>query len=248
MQLAVQYNLLSYPEDVIILDSSTKKKFSSHLIFTKVVFENNQHCGAFVKNLVDKFSNEELGIFSSIDSHNNKKMIVDCSVYSVNQNFRLIFSSKFGKNSPLIVSRNNQFVIKDGQLQLFLDSLVSDKNLVVNTFSADSNPEFESTTIIECPPVSNNPSLPSKLTEIKSLLKTLIKPGTISDIKFYENKGRSSMIIFEIRNFKFCQNIQREHKKNNIYYVCDVNKSVMYQKCYDLNCSGYRSPDIPLNL
>ena len=50
--LYVQYNISSSIEEVLILDSSTEKKFSSHLIFPKIVFENNILCGVFVKNIV----------------------------------------------------------------------------------------------------------------------------------------------------------------------------------------------------
>lgn len=32
--------------------------------------------------------------------------------------------------------------------------------------------------------------------------------------------------------YKFCENIQREHKSNHVYYILDVKKKEMKQKCY----------------
>lgn len=53
---------------------------------------------------------------------------------------------------------------------------------------------------------------------------------------------------------KFCKNINREHKNNHVYFVLDVKKRELYQKCYctcdrpDLavNCRDYRSGPIKI--
>ena len=140
-QLNVEFNLSSSFSDVLILDSSTEKKFSSHLIFPEIVFKNNQYCGNFVKRVMDKISKEECLEFSCIDSL-NVKMIVDSSVYSVNQNFRILFSSKLGKKTTLKLSKINKFM-KDADYQLFLDSLVCDKDFIVNTYSLDTESDSE---------------------------------------------------------------------------------------------------------
>ena len=56
------------------------------------------------------------------------------------------------------------------------------------------------------------------------------------------------MLIYDISNFRHCSNVMREHKSNNIFYVCDINKNCVYQKCYDkVTCSGYRGRDIFLD-
>ena len=259
--LYVQYNISSSIEEVLILDSSTEKKFSSHLIFPKIVFENNILCGVFVKNILDKLSKEEVEMLSLIDSHNKKKSIVDCSVYSLNQNFRIIFSSKFGKKTALKLSRINQFKLKNVQLELFLESLVCDKDLEVNIHSSirdqDSKPVLSKINDADCfysDTCSNlstklrdviSPSVSSKLSDIEKYLKSNINQGKISNVKFFENRN---IVIFDVKNFRFCHNIGREHKRNNIYYVYDINKMVLYQKCYDQGCAGYRSPDINLTL
>lgn len=46
--------------------------------------------------------------------------------------------------------------------------------------------------------------------------------------------------------FRYCENIGRWHKSNNIYWIVDLNKKKMYQKCHDEDCSGFLST--PKNL
>ncbi|XP_063712535.1 DNA-directed primase/polymerase protein-like isoform X2 [Symsagittifera roscoffensis] len=51
----LQYSNRERPQtgDILYLDSTTANKFSCHLVFVRTVFENNEHCGVFVKHLCD---------------------------------------------------------------------------------------------------------------------------------------------------------------------------------------------------
>lgn len=40
---------------------------------------------------------------------------------------------------------------------------------------------------------------------------------------------------------RYCENIGRWHKSNNIYLIVDLTKQVIYQKCHDENCSDFMS-------
>ena len=131
--LLYKLNINSDKNNVVILDSSTNKKFSYHLIWhlQNVVFLNNIHVGYFVKDLCFKL---KLFINNSIDESeaawfNNLKykeklkqliittsditklpcLFVDEGVYTKNRNFRLYMSSKISKNINLKLSSFNNF-------------------------------------------------------------------------------------------------------------------------------------------
>lgn len=56
--------------------------------------------------------------------------------------------------------------------------------------------------------------------------------STIFYIAFY-------IIFFTL--YRFCENIGRWHKSNNVYWIVDLNKKEIYQKCHDEDCSGFSS-------
>ena len=74
------------PMQVVELDSSSPIKFSRHLIVPNVAFKDNIHAGAFVKRFVETLPSD-VG------------ECVDLGVYTRNRCFRIVHSSKFGKNT-----------------------------------------------------------------------------------------------------------------------------------------------------
>ena len=103
-KLQKQLSCQSFIEDVLILESSTAKKFSVHLIFQKAIFPSNADCGAFVKHLVSSLAEEEMKMFQVKEQEGNLTRFIDLSVYSRNRNFRLYLSTKLGKTAQLSVS------------------------------------------------------------------------------------------------------------------------------------------------
>ena len=41
--------------------------------------------------------------------------------------------------------------------------------------------------------------------------------------------------------YRYCDNIRRDHLKNQIYFLVDANDRVYYQRCYDPDCRGFQS-------
>ena len=41
--------------------------------------------------------------------------------------------------------------------------------------------------------------------------------------------------------FRYCENIGRAHKNNNIYFVVDLVNKLISQKCHDEHCIGFQS-------
>ena len=93
--------------DVLILESSSEKKSSFHLVFPKLIFLSPMHCKEFVVDLIENMSVQDRALFDVIDSTYKKKVFIDTAVYSKNQNFRLMLSHKQGKKEELFVSKES---------------------------------------------------------------------------------------------------------------------------------------------
>eukprot|EP01125_Pyxidicula_operculata_P000045 TRINITY_DN1005_c1_g3_i2.p1 TRINITY_DN1005_c1_g3~~TRINITY_DN1005_c1_g3_i2.p1 ORF type:complete len:530 (-),score=143.53 TRINITY_DN1005_c1_g3_i2:21-1610(-) len=136
------FEIITDRQDIIELDSSSDKKFSRHLIFKKIVFLDNSHCGEFVNDLASVIvhNKDSLGKLivnkekkdgtKSTENNNNnnmevsdKTLVIDMGVYSRNRNFRLFKSTKLGKNRPLVISKSNTFQYED-EKDLFMCSII----------------------------------------------------------------------------------------------------------------------------
>ena len=58
--------------------------------------------------------------------------------------------------------------------------------------------------------------------------------------------GDSPIFILEyqIVGNRFCHNIHRAHKSNNIMFEVNLNRGYVCQKCWDVDCKGFRSQPI----
>ncbi|CAM9110133.1 unnamed protein product, partial [Discosporangium mesarthrocarpum] len=54
----------------------------------------------------------------------------------------------------------------------------------------------------------------------------------------------------KVGNNRWCLNIGRQHKSNHVYYVTDLLRREVRQRCHDQDCRiiGYASPPFPLPL
>ena len=79
-----------------------------------------------------------------------------------------------------------------------------------------------------------------------SVFKSNCKPELLSICKvtFYETSGR---LILRPNANKFCCNINREHKRNGIYFLINIAQFCFTQKCLDENCVGFQSETFPLD-
>ena len=49
------------------------------------------------------------------------------------------------------------------------------------------------------------------------------------------------ILLYNIADNRYCHNVGREHKSNGVYYIVDFKVNVIYQRCYDPDCKGFRS-------
>ncbi len=53
-------------------------------------------------------------------------------------------------------------------------------------------------------------------------------------------------MVYNIVGNRYCHNIQREHKSNAVYYVLSLKDGSFTQRCFDPDCSNFRS--LPMHL
>lgn len=263
-----KFDVICHEEDVLDLDSSTAEKFSHHLIFPSIVFSNNFQAGYFVKFIcaeINKFLLEDLnpednGCFSGgitikdlLDLKTNKGLFCDESVYSRNRHFRLYKSSKLKKNVPLVLSNTNKYKFTETahcedcfDKQIFLKSLITfdcDGQVLLNFTSKTSqidsqllsgHTHFDKETKSEC--LSSYTSSPYP--RIDKFISDLVFPGKIFRNHYFPTVNK---LVFSIVKNRYCGNVKRQHKNNNVKYIVDLNEMYWYQKCYDPDCEQYRS-------
>nr|XP_039272762.1 DNA-directed primase/polymerase protein-like [Styela clava] len=143
---------------------------------------------------------------------------------------------------------------KDINELVFYASLVSNVKFHSNIkiLSVDMPPrikkENELNKILSSDNVPYTDSFESPFPSLKDFINSIVNSN---DTKGCVNKWTffpcSNTIIYNISGNRFCNNINRQHKSNHIYYVADLNSKVCYQKCLDPVCrsQGYQSPPIP---
>ncbi|CAH1445525.1 unnamed protein product [Lactuca virosa] len=261
---------------VVELDSSTKDKFSRHLIIRLpgVAFKDNTHVGAFVTEICSRIHSsrgkdkrfEQLFIskdtnFADVPCH----LFVDTAVYSRNRCFRLHLSSKAGKTSVLLPTE--RFKCKEmSEEDVFMVSLICnidadcEKLLICKTdldcvkvlhFDIEKNMDLNKPiTTREFIPTSCTNGYLSGKSPFPRLDEFVEFIATIGDVQgkirsWYWFSEYGLMVYSMLRN-RFCERIGRQHKSNHVMYVVDLQKGGYYQKCYDPDCKGYRSPMRPV--
>ncbi|CAG5125597.1 unnamed protein product [Candidula unifasciata] len=94
---------------------------------------------------------------------------------------------------------------------------------------------------------------PSPYPEIDGFVESLTRShGCQGRVRHWMCFRSSDSLLYDISGCRWCGNVQREHRSNNIMYIVDLRHGVCYQKCYDPDCQaiGYRSEavEIPSNL
>ncbi|NXD22011.1 PRIPO protein, partial [Spelaeornis formosus] len=170
----------------------------------------------------------------------NKQLFVDLGkykLYTKNRNFRMYKSSKAGKNVILKIAEDNKFIPnceKDVSLEeaYFLSSLIC--NCVFVAFGlTDSQEGYQG----------------SPYPEIDTFVRSLVnKDGLRGGIRQWSYFSLKELLIYDIFGYRWCENIGRAHKSNNIMILVDLKNEVWYQKCHDPVCreQNFKSQSFPL--
>ncbi|GAB1609968.1 hypothetical protein Ahia01_001282700, partial [Argonauta hians] len=95
----------------------------------------------------------------------------------------------------------------------------------------------------------SNPS-PSPYPEVDAFITATVTSGGHSGRIFrWMYFSRESLLSYDIAGgYRWCGNVGREHRSNNIRLLVDLKQNVFFQKCHDPDCRriNYRSEDSPL--
>ncbi|KAF7238049.1 DNA-directed primase/polymerase protein [Varanus komodoensis] len=162
-----------------------------------------------------------------------KQLFVDLGVYSKNRNFRLYKSSKAGNCVILDIAEDNKFVPKPAknsciEEQYFFSSLIcnvrfSDGFKILTC----ENPKEEREksrhvdgNILNCylDPIGGYEWSPYP--EIDNFVLSLVNKDNIcGGIRRWNYFSLEQLLVYDISNYRWCENIGRAHKSNNILYV-----------------------------
>uniref|UniRef100_A0A3B4D5X7 DNA-directed primase/polymerase protein n=1 Tax=Pygocentrus nattereri TaxID=42514 RepID=A0A3B4D5X7_PYGNA len=261
------YGLQCSSKDVLNLDSSTAEKFSRHLIFLlpNSAFKDNSHVGESKFHLRETLTSEvDGGIHEEPQSKKRKheakeekdlsflivksrdcqkQLFVDLGVYTKNRNFRLYKSSKLGKNAAFTVAEDNMYVPKSDKQsteeeRTFLASLVTNvsRQLII-CFLFLLFKEFA------------GEQQPSPYKDVDEFVQRLVHKDNIQgSIRRWTYFVSEQLLVYDIAKYRWCYNVGRFHKSNNIIIVVDLKDEVWYQRCHDPECrsQNYRSSSFPL--
>lgn len=213
----------------IDLDSSNEHKFSHHLIFDiqGFAFKNNYAVGSFVRKILSDISGDLESTVAVKTKDGITSTFVDSGVYTKNRNFRMFLCSKFGKTSVLKCQTSSS----DSAKTIFLSSLVtyfchSRKLINFGTEVVSKSDQADLVLAFKKPRLDTKATSTSIFPEIDQFICDLILPGTIRKIIWKPNE---STLEYETQGYRFCENIQRCHKSNNVKLVVLLSKGVYFQ-------------------
>ncbi|XP_075608079.1 DNA-directed primase/polymerase protein isoform X2 [Balearica regulorum gibbericeps] len=191
-----------------------------------------------------------------------KQLFVDLGVYTRNRNFRMYKSSKAGKNVILKIAEDNKFVPNcEENVSLeeayFLSSLICNIRVKDNTkvlSSGLSEEERKMSAFLNSKTTrSSRDSMEgyqdSPYPEIDYFVRSLVnKDGVQGRIRQWNYFFLEEILVYDISGYRWCENIGRAHKSNNIMILVDLKKEVWYQKCHDPVCreKNFKSQSFPL--
>ncbi|XP_026702936.1 DNA-directed primase/polymerase protein isoform X2 [Athene cunicularia] len=194
--------------------------------------------------------NLELSFLIVNDKEGDKQLFVDLGVYTKNRNFRMYKSSKAGKNVILKIAEDNKFVPNcEENVSLeeayFLSSLICNIRAMDDTkvlSSGFSEEERKTSAFLNSKTTgSSRDSMEgyqdSPYPEIDYFVRSLVnKDGVQGGIRRWNYFSLEEILVYDISGYRWCENIGRAHKSNNIMILVDLKKEVWYQKCHDPVC------------
>ncbi|NXH27123.1 PRIPO protein, partial [Myiagra hebetior] len=180
------------------------------------------------------------------DKEGNKQLFVDLGVYTKNRNFRMYKSSKAGKNAILKIAEDNKF-IPNCEKDVSLEEAYFLSSLICNIRGKPSDTVFVAFVLTDPEPMEGYQGSPYP--EIDNFVRSLVnKDGLQGGIRQWSYFSPKELLIYDISGYRWCENIGRAHKSNNIMILVDLKNEVWYQKCHDPVCreQNFKSQSFPL--
>ncbi|XP_078222291.1 DNA-directed primase/polymerase protein isoform X5 [Callithrix jacchus] len=233
------YGVNCSAEDVLNLDSSTDEKFSRHLIFQlrDVAFKDNIHVGNFLRKILqpafDLLGSEDDDSAPETRGHGFPHF----SEASTKPGFSLnkMFTEKAVEESWTLNSKKLERPGSAEQTSPDLSSLVVKNKLGEKHLFVD----LETMEGFQCSPYP----------EVDRFVLSLVnKDGIEGGIRRWNYFFPEELLVYDICKYRWCENIGRPHKSNNIMILVDLKNEVWYQKCHDPVCKAenFKSDCFPL--
>ncbi|XP_075005347.1 DNA-directed primase/polymerase protein isoform X6 [Calonectris borealis] len=206
--------------------------------------------------------NSEFSFLIVNDKEGDKQLFVDLGVYTRNRNFRMYKSSKAGKNVILKIAEDNKFVPNcEENVSLeeayFLSSLIcnirakDDTKVLSSGFSEEERKmsAFLNSKTTRSSRDSMEGYQDSPYPEIDYFVRSLVNKDRVQGgIRRWNYFSVEEILVYDIFGYRWCENIGRAHKSNNIMILVDLKKEVWYQKCHDPVCreKNFKSQSFPL--
>ncbi|CAN6168018.1 unnamed protein product [Urochloa humidicola] len=242
----------------------------------KIAFKDNSHVGAFVSEVCSQIAAERAAnpnlnkLYITKEGSSTgpvDQLFMDTAVYSRNRCFRLVFSSKSGKKSFLVPSR--RFKCKEmNDKDVFMESLICrlDDNcekLLICKLDLECKKTLHFDSELSMPQIHGRSKEPistyrsdfprectygkSPFPALDAFIQSIASFGNVSGkIRSWYWFSQYGLMIYSMLRSRYCENIEREHKSNHVMYIVDFQRAAYYQKCYDPDCRGYRSPLRPV--
>ncbi|XP_036694515.1 DNA-directed primase/polymerase protein isoform X5 [Balaenoptera musculus] len=233
------YRVSCSAEDVLNLDSSTSEKFSRHLIFQlrDVAFKDNIHVGNFVRKILeaafhliasedDDMTPETTGHEFSHFSETPIKQGISFSKKSTDEDIGESWTTNSEKLERLGSAKQSSPDLSF----LIVKNNIGEKHLFV---------DLETIEGFQCSPYP----------EIDQFVLLLVnKNGIKGGIRRWNYFFLEELLVYDICKYRWCENIGRAHKSNNIMILVDLKNEVWYQKCHDPICKAenFKSDCFPL--
>ncbi|KAM5264242.1 DNA-directed primase/polymerase protein isoform 2-T2 [Ctenodactylus gundi] len=234
------YGVSCSAEDVLSLDSSTDKKFSQHLIFQlcDVAFKDNTHVGNFVRNILQP----ALHLMSSGDDDT----VAESKSHALSHfsETPLKQAVSFNQMSPddAIGERWNLTSEKAERLASAGQSSPDLSFLIVKDITGEKHLFVDLVETIEGFQSSPYP-------EVDHFVLSLVNKDDVKGgIRRWNYFFPEELLVYDICKYRWCGNIGRAHKSNNIMILVDLKNEVWYQKCHDPVCKAenFKSDCFPL--
>ncbi|KAM9330418.1 DNA-directed primase/polymerase protein [Gastrophryne carolinensis] len=196
-----------------------------------------------------------------ICKNGEKQPFIDLGVYTKNRNFRLYKSSKLGKTAVFELAEDNKFSRKapkymSADEHIFLCSLISNvrftDNLRILT-CGDTIDRIASSCVNTRGLLSSDDIIngyrSSPYPEIDHFILSLVtREGFQGGIRHWNYFSVEELLVYDTTNYRWCENVGRAHKSNNVMLLVDLKKEVWYQKCHDPVCraKNFKSYSYPL--
>ena len=255
-------------EDIVDLRATTELKMSRHFVvqIQGVMWHDNSVVGKIMQYIHKELNNFiGSGTISQIvamtglsqpsirnlyqDTPKGKKFVCDLSFYSRYQQFRLLHSSKRGKDNFLRVAEANYFPLPIDFRERLLCTLVCSETHGISVIDETGllplihalSPVQRHNQVCRLPRQAGPTA--ATYTDLDRFVLARIRhycsaPG--ASLGNIERFPEGNSIKYHVSGTRWCGNIRRDHKSNRVFFVANLTRGQLIQKCYDqVDCDNF---------